>query len=520
MWLFSAAQTDAQLVAPDQGGLHIASVSSVDTTKPVSLVVNSQDYGGSAILKPKAIIAGDTVVGSPVTLPFDVVDTSNNEVTPPSCADADAFAKKPFASLPVDQDCDGIADSWEQQNGFALGGADPTKDYASDGLSLFDKYRGFHMINPTKPTTQDPLWMPTNPQMQDLFYWDSNNFILYTDKNGNPSSHLANVFGAQTQGKITLHAVNGEEANATDPDDPEAKLKALNSNSPYVDTNEAFAIAYVNSNQSQNQNQNAANGDATNDVDLGVSCDPGTSPANQSAWATCFRNDGPQPIHIYVANINSRAGYYWSGDPTDYESVLLDQVLAHETGHKMGLLHHQRRVTLPNPPLTKTQMNNLSTSLQFGNFVEQKVRAEDRDYDIWQVTIEEYVYKLTEPPFKHRWLMKQEQPSQSAPGEPCTTPAGIIFDDQHPTPSPAYPRNATPVYWPIMIPVDGDIPPASFIMDSQDGEIMSYTPELDNTEDSDWSFGNDLGSMCLEPEGCGSPLPGLGCSQSASEVEP
>jgi hypothetical protein len=49
----------------------------------------------------------------------DVVGDDGEDLTPPSCVTASEFQSHPFASLPVDQDCNGIADSWEDQQGSA-----------------------------------------------------------------------------------------------------------------------------------------------------------------------------------------------------------------------------------------------------------------------------------------------------------------------------------------------------------------------------------------------------------------
>ncbi len=110
-------QTDSQLLAADQGGLHLATVSPLDTSQDVQVVVKSRDYGGSAVLRPKATIKGSCVVGGKATVAFNVIDESSEDVKPPACADAADFAKHPFASLPVDQDCNGIADDWEKNHG-------------------------------------------------------------------------------------------------------------------------------------------------------------------------------------------------------------------------------------------------------------------------------------------------------------------------------------------------------------------------------------------------------------------
>ncbi len=211
----SDSQKDPQLKASDQGGLHIASIAPVNTTAPVTLVVQSRDYGGSAILKAKAVISGPNIVGGSVTVPFNVVDpVSKEDVRPPSCVGAADFAKHPFASLPVDQDCNGIADDWESKHGGPF--PDPTVDSDQDGFSAFDEYRGFHQLDNQGNVT----WNFTEPTKQDLFYWDPDGLTTTPISSSDPNcqglcNRLQNIFGAQTGGFITLHPVNAKQARAT-----------------------------------------------------------------------------------------------------------------------------------------------------------------------------------------------------------------------------------------------------------------------------------------------------------------
>ena len=483
-------QNDAQLGAPDRGGLHVATVASFDGSD-LTLVVTSHDYGGSAVLRPKATITGSCIVGGSVTVGFNVLDEKSEDVQAPKCADTAQFVKRPFASLPVDQDCNGIADDWENNHGGpfpdpkadadpgALGSGTPDA-YKGDGFAVFDEYRGFHMLDAWANT----VWHDTDPRVQDLFYWDPNGLIQQSPLDPSPN-RLANIFGVQTGGFIALHEVNAKQAHG-DPNDATAPLDPLNSNSPFLVSfgPQAFAVVYVKGNLNQPQDAGA----------LGQSCNIRTN-GQSPTYPSCYRNDGQEPIHIDSNRIDRLARKFWKGDPTAYESVLLDDVLAHETGHKLGLWHHTR--TAARIALDKEQVKNLPNDLPFGNFIQSKDRT--------QVTVEEYLYMLLKANgFKHDTLRIDEVPG-------CTT--GAAFDVRGQTP---FPGNVRLPYWPIEgIVVDvSPAPPLSLItLDSQDGEIMSSKPELDHTADDDWQFGGDLGGMCLQPAGCGKALPSVNCGE-------
>ena len=122
------------------------------TQAQVSPVVTSRDYGGSAILRAKATISGDSLVGGPVTVPFSIVNENGKDVEAPKsgCVAAAEFAKRPYASLPVDQDCNGIADHWEKDNGGPYpdpnADSDPGGLKPGDGFTNRDEYRGFHYV--------------------------------------------------------------------------------------------------------------------------------------------------------------------------------------------------------------------------------------------------------------------------------------------------------------------------------------------------------------------------------------
>jgi hypothetical protein len=88
--------------APTQGGLSIQTNSAVSSA---TVTVTSQDYGGRALLIATAV----PFPGGP-SMQADLVDPVLGTVIARTCGAAGAL---PFANLPVDSDCDGIADWWE-----------------------------------------------------------------------------------------------------------------------------------------------------------------------------------------------------------------------------------------------------------------------------------------------------------------------------------------------------------------------------------------------------------------------
>jgi hypothetical protein len=202
--------------APSAGGSDPAiwTISTNGTvTSPVTVTVTSHDFGGVAELRATGTLYGSTYDVDVVTDPVSL-----KAVTPPSDSQyglcGTDFATHPFASLPVDQDCDGIADWWEDVNSPASGPGSPGNPLPTgvvrgqirhdqaiqiphlpptwdgepgyngttvgDGYSVADEYRGFHYIQDAVDTSDanNPdgvvQWTRTDPSnTQDVFFWDS-----------------------------------------------------------------------------------------------------------------------------------------------------------------------------------------------------------------------------------------------------------------------------------------------------------------------------------------------------------
>jgi len=411
-------------------------------------------------------------VGGSVTVGFNVLDENGEDVKAPSCADAAQFVKRPFASLPVDQDCNGIADDWENNHGGpfpdptadadpgALGSATPDT-YKGDGFAVFDEYRGFHMLNDQGNT----VWHDTDPNVQDLFYWDPNKLMANPIDKKNPQSgnHLANIFGAQTGGFMRLHRLNGKQAHATDPNDGTQPLNPVNSNSPFLDAGgpQGFAVSYVEDDTLP----------AGTLGDSGLDSDPNS-----------LRNAGQQPIRIDLEQIKQKANAVWAGNSAAYASTLLDQVSAHETGHRLGRMH--RRRVPAKVPFDKDGIRTLA----LGQFTQNPALKH-----LDKLFVAESIYALTtQAGFQQNVIRNDENivsmvPSSvtSWPGEPVGQPK--------------------PPVWPYEHKLQQKLVIDSVTLESQDGTIMCWTPKLDQTQDSQWTFApDDLNALCLNAEGCDS----------------
>ncbi|HXN46479.1 MAG TPA: hypothetical protein VN893_07545 [Bryobacteraceae bacterium] len=403
---------------------------------------------------------------------FNIVDDQGNDVEAPkpACVAADEFVKHPYASLPVDQDCNGIADSWEQNHGGPF--PDPTADvdpgalgsgtpdaYKGDGFAVFDEYRGFHMLDDQGNT----VWHDTDPNVQDLFYWDPNGLTA-----GASVNHLSDIFGRETDSFIALHAVNAEQAHGH-PDDLTAHLQPLNANSPFKNSGGpvGFAIVYRN--------------DSLPGSELGNSGPDGDPDS--------LRKAGVFPITIDLAKITSDAALLRTGDPAPYAATLLEETLAHETGHKLGRTHRER--VAGNVTFDKKGIN---TSLQLGQFMQQPDKLN-------LLFVEEVVYALTQAAgFATNQIKADERVRRGAfvGSGGVMTSYSLTVDRQSPFKGPAQPPQ-----WPFKVTTEQNHVLDQVTILRQDGTMMCWTPELDKQQPADWHFApDDLDALCLLASAC------------------
>jgi len=312
----------APLGAPSSDGLTIATTDPVDIETMIPVTVTSHDFGGSAWLSGTATIQGRDY-------DIQIVDSNGQPVTPPSDSATGscgtAYAQHPFASLPVDQDCNGIADSWEGQYTNPPGGhLDPSADIdgppgqTGDGFCNFDEYRGFHYVtddwNESAPNQAQIQWTSTDPTQKDVFFWD-------TSSDGSFTTALRSVLAVQAP--FNYRRVSQALANPVGGSLPtgaalkDAVVKHINKNSPFVETVYSFALVYV---------------------DPGATLYPtpkAGEPCGVLATAQHNVNDGV-PILVYSGLFSGCAAAVHNF-PVD---VLTAGIIAHETGHKFTLGHY------------------------------------------------------------------------------------------------------------------------------------------------------------------------------------
>jgi len=324
------------LAAPQNGGLSISTPGFVTT--PQNVTVTSRDFGGAARLRATATLQDGQ------TFDADVVDPNGNAVPVPGGACGGVFAQHQFASLPVDQDCNGIADSWEDANSTQNGAHLPpdwdkepgvgANSPMGDGYSVHDEYRGFHYVTDNWSDDDSPAiqrtkikWSDTDPvTKKDVFFWDSAGPASCAVPGLQPScstSALRLILDTQTSQAggpanfITYRRVNSTQARSkSEVGFPLDGVRKLNKNTKYP-MHIGFAVVYA-------------------DDMLGADCLGMPPRGGEVGNAGGFSNDGTA-IRIDYAQIGiCGAVKRFPGN------VYLARTLAHESGHKFSLNHPER----------------------------------------------------------------------------------------------------------------------------------------------------------------------------------
>jgi hypothetical protein len=241
----------------------------------IKVKVTSRDYGGTATLQA-------TVDPDGTATPAIVKETGLD-----------------YTNIPIDQDGNGIADSWEQMYGGTL---DPTADNepgptpdspTGDGLNIFEEYRGLVVLQNGSNTLlrSDPV------NTRDVFFWDPTHLF-------GPALHA--LLEPQTQGVLLWHEVEKKFANPAKPGHPEAGVARLNFASSA--TTKAYAVVYANY----------------------TSPLPGVLGESPDIW-------GSSAVKLDSTKIRNFAQML-----AFPEDVLRAQVVAHETGHRLSRDHPVR----------------------------------------------------------------------------------------------------------------------------------------------------------------------------------
>ncbi len=369
-----------------------------DATPPISFKVTSQDFGGKAYLRTALTLAP----GVP-PIYVEIVDANGQDVTPPADNAATKgtcgtdFTQGPFASLSVDQDCNGIADSWEDQNspqtdaqGVVLKDAqgnimhrapdwDQEPGYLptspkGDGWSVHDEYRGFHYVADDGTTVK---WVSTDPAHKvDVFFWDTSVVPNHQARNTTYSftqalrgilclqgsademargTGAANCANGANEANAQLgvganpltylyRRVNPQQAHAAYPDDAKQGVKPFNGNSATAQANNAlyhYVVVYNSVLQAKDLLDAAS---AYNLVNIVT--------GKLSAFSLVFgltqllqSPPGSPLISMKRIDVDTRAIMTFLSHPALRgfpQPTLLAEVVAHETGHLFGRLHSMR----------------------------------------------------------------------------------------------------------------------------------------------------------------------------------
>lgn len=272
------------------------------------LKVTSRDFGGRARLYAEAIYDDN---GTEFAIPAEIVDAAYAPAPVPSCLTASTFK---FATIPVDQDCDDIADSWEDEVGqIATADQDvepgPGGPHVGDGYTAHDEYRGFHYIQRAPQAPPIVRWTRTDPNMaKNAFFWDESLYDIYKElgrtlAGANPNLVLLEVDGLQANAFVPRPASQSA---------PWVGVLAKNSIYP-INPKSSFALVF--------HKQSLAT----------------------SNWG---ESQVFKPIGIPILY----DGLAIAGDEVSFAvptGLGLAYLLAHEAGHQFGLSHNFRPECLP-----------------------------------------------------------------------------------------------------------------------------------------------------------------------------
>ncbi len=480
-------------------------------------VVTSRDFGGVAELRATATVQG-------MTFDVNVVDSSGNLVKAPTDSPmrlcGTDFAQHPYASLPVDQDCNGIADSWEGQYTNPPGGhLDPNADNEpgytptspkGDGWSVHDEYRGFHYVADDGATVK---WTSTDPVSKfDVFFWDTsvvpnrqprNTIYSFTQAlrailclqgsademaQGAGAANCANgVNEADAQLGIGANPltylyrrVNPQQANAATPADATNGVAPFNANSltAQADSTKYHYVAVYNSVLQPPWLLNLPGDYSIVDIVTGTrsafSLVLGQT-QNLGSCATLGTSACKERI-----DIDTKAITTFLSDPplrSFPQPTLLAEVVAHETGHLFGRLHTIRPNCCAYGPAASEfnftfSNNNKSTSNTIDLLLQQPYRFN----------------RLMVPPENVKSSSgKFSSPTEGGSGKKTLGsgyyPSGTYLYPYQVTNSIAIDQNGSPAVW----------------VQTQLQKLMDWAPYLYLQTPAQWQFSaDDLSKLCAK----------------------
>ena len=138
--------------------------------------------------------------------------------------------------------------------------------------------------------------------------------------------------------------------------------------------------------------------------------------------------------------------------------------------------------------------NAISTSLQYGEFMQQPDK-------LTRLFVEEFVYRLTQAAgFAVDKVYADERVKL---GAVLGSGGGLVSVSLKVPGQEPYQGPAQPPFWPFKVKTKQEQVLDQVTLESQDGTIMCWTPELDKQQPTDWHFAlDDLDALCLRANGC------------------
>lgn len=318
-----------------ENGLAMTSKELVDVPSSMVAKVTSLDYGGVAVLRAKMQVDGEWVYAE--SYAWD--EYGENLLPRATCAVAPSD-ERPFVQIPIDTDCNWIADSWEKPKAqeAQLGDHFPTRYWddekdartvvetdvvRGDGYGAYDEYRGFHALN---QFDQDIHIRTDAAKFLDQFFWDPTSSKLYRDA-------IAALIEPRLSNFVRFHRVS--QAQAT-----ETNLSAGNELTRINFRSEAPSSLMYNYAIHFHQvvGQIYANGRQDPLADSGTIGKSG------------------RPITVRQNLVDAKAG------AIQYDTALLNAiVIAHELGHRFNLKHYMRFPHL-NPQISEQTISQLGSN--------------------------------------------------------------------------------------------------------------------------------------------------------------
>ncbi len=292
------------------------------------VTVSSFDYGGVALLRAKAQIGGIWIYASADAR----YDELGAQLPSPSCA-VSGNDTRGFVQIPIDTDCNWIADSWElepamqalQVPHFPKYWDDEIGDsqkrpsvltsHKGDGFGAYDEYRGFHVLD--RDDNNKPLHRRTKADSDlDLFIFDDTSGSKY---------HVAveALIADRLDGVVKFHAVDSSQGNINS---ARKATKVFNGKTEDPNNKGVFTIAF--------KEENDALGSLPGAPIYSETCEAGTLANAQGIGVSDL------PIIFCVDSIARGKADAALGPSSD--ALVRAQIAAHELGHRLALTHYQQ----------------------------------------------------------------------------------------------------------------------------------------------------------------------------------